>query len=387
MKSTYTIRAYKIALTIICLLTIQACASSGALQVARDQFRNGSTESALHTLSEADVSNRDRLLLYLDKGLVYQAAERYADSVLAFESALKLVEELDYFSVRDQTTSLVSSDWAIRYSGESSERLWIHTFQMINYLMLDQAQSAAVEARRAVAVIDEHGDTLKQDLFTRYLMALSFEAAGQRDSAMVEYRKLEGDHDLSIPAPLKNNERELILLFATGFIQPKLPGNILIDVDARLAFPYYPETFESQPSIDIEANGVSLAFERIDTDLLSVSRRALERRGKAVAARQALRLAAKYNLAEQISEEDAVAGGLAKLFLLAIEQADTRSWETLPAHLSIVRVLVPADGNNVTVTLNDTDRFYDSVYRVEVPVSFDNSNRNFRLIRVGISDS
>lgn len=368
-------------------LAMQACATSGALGVARDQFRNGSTQDALITLSEADVSTRDQLLLYLDKALVSQAAERYPDSILAFEEALKLIDKLDYFSARDQGASLVTSDWAIRYGGESSERLWIHTFQMANYLMLDQPQGAAVEARRAVKLFEEHGDILNQDIFTRYLMALSFEAAGQRDSAQVEYRKLQADSDLHIPGGLKKNEGELILLVATGFIQPKLPGDLLIDIDARVSFPYYAENYQDDlPQIDVTHRGKPISAERVDTRLVTVARSALEQRGKAIAARQAIRLAAKYNLADNISDKDPVAGAIAKVLLLAIERADTRSWESLPANLSLLRVTIPRDQSSVSVMVEDGSAFSGAIHSIEVPVDFSTNQRNFRLIRLGVNN-
>ena len=184
------------------MVLLQACATSGALNVARDQFRHGSAQEALQTLSEANVSRRDRLLLYLDRGLVAQAAGEFETSIAAFDSALRLVDELDYVSLRDQSSALLTSDWATRYSGEYSERLWIHTFQMLNFLLIDEPQGAAVEARRAVAVYEEHGDVLKQDVFTRALMALSFAAAGQNDSASVEYRRLKDDFGTSLDKPL-----------------------------------------------------------------------------------------------------------------------------------------------------------------------------------------
>lgn len=352
--------------------------------VARDQFKNGSTQIALQTLEEAEVSQRDQLLLYLDKGLVSQAAERYQDSIIAFESALKLIDDLDYFSARDQTTALVTSDWAIRYRGESSERLWIHTFQMINYLMIDQPQGAAVEARRAVTLFEEHGDVLDQDLFTRYLMALSFETAGQRDSAMVEYRKLNDDYQISLPDPLNNNEYELVFLVASGFIEPKLPGDLFIDIDARIAFPYYPVSMDSLPVIDVTGNGRQLAFERVDTTLLPVARSALEQRGKSIAARQALRLAAKYNLADNIGDKDPLAGDIVKLLLLAVERPDTRSWETLPAHLSLLRVAVPKDETSIAITVDPVGPYASSIHRTIIPVNAEVKQRNFRLIRVGI---
>lgn len=365
---------------------MQACATSGALTVARDQFKQGSPELALQTLSDADVSRRDQLLLHLDRALVSQAAGRYDDSIREFETAFKLTDQLDYFSTRDQATALVSSDWAIRYSGEFSERLWIHTFQMINYLLLDQPQGAAVEARRAVALFEEHADILGQDIFTRYLMALSFEAAGQRDSAQVEYRKLQDDFGLRKLEPLKKDEGEIYLLVASGFIEPKLPGDLLIDLDARISFPYYPETRQSLPEIDVTVDGKRVNIDRVDTALLPVAKSALQQRGKAIAARQAVRLAAKYNIADNISDQDALAGGIARIFLLAIERADTRSWETLPASLSIIRVTVPRDQQKVSVRIDDIRNFAGAIHHIDVPVKLDTVQRNYYLIRTGINN-
>lgn len=375
----------KTALLVIVLLATQSCATSGALGLARDQFKNGSTQDALATLDNAEVSSRDQLLLYLDKGLFSQAAARYADSISAFEEALKLIDKLDYFSARDQGASLVTSDWAIRYGGESSERLWVHTFQMINYLMLGQPQGAAVEARRAVALFKEHGDVLNQDIFTRYLMALSFEAAGQYDSAKVEYRKLKAELNLQMPVSLKKNEGELILLIATGFIPPKLPGDLLIDLDVRVSFPYYAEFHQDYlPEIEVTRKGKRIAIERVDTKLLSVARSALKQRGKSIAARQAIRLAAKYNLADNISDKDPMAGAIAKLLLLAVERADTRSWESLPANLSMVRMTIPREESSVSVVVEDGSKFSNAIHRIDVPVDFSTTQRNFYLIRLGI---
>ncbi|MFK7893319.1 MAG: hypothetical protein AB8B63_21065, partial [Granulosicoccus sp.] len=214
LRHTYA-AALRTLLLLTLVSTISACAGTGALGVAREQFKSGSTDGALQILADASVSQRNQLLLHLDRGLVYQAAERFEESVRAFDSALDVINSLDYLSAKDQTAALLSSDWAIRYSGESSERLWIHTFQMINYLMLNQPQGAAVEARRAVALFEEHADVLSPDIFTRYLMALSFHIAGQRDSAQVEFRKLGKDFSLQAPAPLKKNEGELILFVAS----------------------------------------------------------------------------------------------------------------------------------------------------------------------------
>lgn len=371
---------------ILCVLLLQACATSTAITTAREQFRQGSTDAALQTLNEADVSSRDRLLLLLDTALVAQAAGRYEQSIVAFEDAYQLIEQLDYVSARDQTAALVSNDWAIRYSGEFSERLWIHTFQMINYLLLDQPTGAAVEARRAVALYGEHGDVLDNDHFTRYLMALSFERAGQFDSAMVEYRKLAGSVEDDALKPRKASDRELTILVATGFIEPKYPGDLIVDINARVSFPYYPDYDQRAPEIDVVVDDKALDATRVDTQLLSIAQNALAKRGKTIATRHAVRLAAKYSLAQSIEDQDPLAGGIARIFLLALEQADTRSWETLPAYLSLIRVVLPVDANVVTIQIASADRFNAALDTRTMQLQLDESDSQFRMIRVGVQE-
>lgn len=377
----------RIILLLLCL-ALQACATSGALNVAREQFRHGSAQQALQTLSEANVSRRDRLLLYMDRAMVAQAAGRYDSSVAALDSALRLIDELDYVSLRDQSSALLTSDRAIRYSGEYSERLWVHTFQMINFLLLDEPQSAAVEARRAAAVYQDHGDVLNQDIFTRALMALSFASAGQADSAGVEYRKLQEDFGLAPPASPADDQGELVLFVLDGFIEPKLPGDLIIDINARISFPFYADHVGSAPEIQLSENDTALPFTRRDTRLVEVSREALSERGKRIAARQALRIAAKYQVADAISREDELVGNIARLVFLAIDQADTRSWETLPAWLTLVRSPLSAGPHSVRVRIRGIDagplQRETSQTRV---LDFDIApgQRVFRLIRPGIS--
>ena len=177
------------------LLLCTACATPQPIARARAELRGGNADAALATLSEAEVPRRDRLLLLLDRGLAAQAAGRYRESTEALAEADALVERLDYVSVRDQGASLLVSDRVSSYRGESAERLWIHTFQMINFLALGETEGAAVEARRAVRELEEHGDTFAADPVTRLLAAMSFEAAGQVDGAGVEYRRLVGEDE------------------------------------------------------------------------------------------------------------------------------------------------------------------------------------------------
>ena len=374
----------KLCAVFIALVTLQACATSGPLLVARDQFRQGSPDDALQTLENAEVSNRDQLLLYLDQGLIAQASGKYTESKFAFERAMEIIEELDYVSVRDQTASIITSDWAARYPGETSEQLWVHTFQMLNYLLLNSPEGAAVEARRAAAFYDEHGDSLKNDIFTRTLMALSFETAGQPNGARVEYRKLANDFDLNPPPLLNRNESELVFVIASGFIDPKLPGDLFFGYDARIAFPYYAPSFQTVPQTTVRVNGETSNIITANTALVEISQAALEARGKSVAVRQALRLAAKHNMADSISDQSEVAGTIAKVFLLAIEQADTRSWETLPAHMTLVRVPLKPGKHSISLDVSSSSNASSLDLSRIFDVELAPGQRQFKLLRTGI---
>lgn len=378
-------RTAKLGLICLALLTLQACATSSALQTARDQFRNGSTTDALQTLSEADVSNRDQLLLFLDKGVVAQTSGNYTDSISAFERALEIVKALDYVSIRDQTASIISSDWAARYGGEVSEKLWIHTFQMLNYLLINSPEGAAVEARRAVALFEEHGDILNGDIFTRSLMALSFESAGQANGARVEYRKLAEELNIPMPTLLDRNSSELVFIVASGFIEPKLPGDLFIDYQTRISFPYYAQSFQQAPYATVTVAEKQTDFLRADTALLPISQSALKERGKRVALRQALRLAAKHNIAESIEDKDEVLGALAKVLLLALEQADTRSWETLPAYLTLLRVPLEPGKHSVSLDVKADDSSLAIEHQRVFDVELAPGQRQYKLIRTGIA--
>jgi len=315
---------------------IQSCATSGAIDIARDQFRQGSAEN--------------------------------------------------HVSIRDQTASIIINDSMSRYRGEFSEQLWLHTFQMINYLLSNKPIGAAVEARRAAALIEEHPKILKHDKFTRMLMATSFESANQHDSANVEYRRLAEDFDYAIPTDLPSDHGEVIAIIAGGFIEPKLAGNLYINYESRISFPYYANHGNYKPDISVQINGADQLFSQVDTHLASVSQQALDKRGKAIAVRQALRFAAKQNLANSIEDKDEITGGIARLLLFALEQADTRSWETLPSSISLIRI--PVKTGPQTISLVSSDENLDTVTREPnhlFNVNLKEDERVFKFIRTNIA--
>ena len=424
------------------VLFLQGCATSSSINVARSQFFSGQTQVALDTLNSKSVSERDLLLAHLDRGLIAHTSGDYQLSVNAFLSAVALLEEFDYLSVREQSAKLVTNDSSASYKGEYSERLWIHTFQMMNFLLLNNPSAAAVEARQALKVLDKHNNSLNGDWYTRALIALSFEAARRPDSAHIEYKKLLNDMAgsqssiarrawqnakrlgrtddaelfksyIETSASVGNDNGEFILFLQTGAIARKSSGEILIDEDLYASFPVYPERYRSSAHIErvssIDNTSEALAsealesvgesdsaseptvnvdeiisagepVEHVQTHLLDISRKALAARGTQITITQALRLAAKKGIADAISDENEILGALATVFFYATEQADTRSWETLPAQLSMVQIpLAPG-----THSLNFNVRVDNKLYELKLDdITIEPRQTSFRSIRLG----
>jgi len=360
---------------IACLLFLQACASTSAIQTARVQYFSGQPDRALETLNEVEPDSKSRLLVQFDKGSIAFAAGQHRLSSQALLQASQLMEELDYVSVSEQSASLVTNDWSSTYRGEYSERLWVHALQMMNFLLLKEAESAAVEARQALKLLESYPSALKEDWFTRALIGMSFEAANKLDSAHIEYNKLHADAEYSdgIAHLAWNNAKRLgrrsavkkfakdrqfesfdsaIVLFVdAGRIPSKLMGNILLDNDLHVAFPIYPAYPETAKKIDVTLNGEAISHTPITTNLISVARASLAERGKSLALKGALRAGVKNAIAKEARQEDSLLGALVTAALYITEIPDLRSWETLPAQLSMVVIPVEPGTHSLSIAV------------------------------------
>lgn len=352
-------RPHTIFLFGLCVLLLTACTTPSVLQQARIQFEGGAPRQALQTLEGARVANRDRLLLLLDRGAIAFSAGEYALAEATLLEAADLLEQWDLLRISEQATTLVTNERASRYRGEYSERLWIHTYLMMSFLLSGDAEAAAVEARRALQVMQAHESVLRLDWFTRALMALSFEAAGAYDSAQVEYRKLLADPDylgewdrVAARSGQRSEQGELVLFVQSGVIDPKLPGDLIVDINLRIAFPFYARASGPVPSYTVEFGTGEAELDAIHTDTVQLSALSLGERGGRIAGKQVARLAAKYALADAAAAENPSFGQLVRLAAFLTEQADTRSWETLPSAFSLLRVPLDAGVHRVRLSSN-----------------------------------
>ncbi len=361
-------------------LVLAGCAS-GPLKQARSDFYGGRPGQAVEALSSpSDISKRDRLLFYMEKGLILHHAGDYEESINTLLEATALIKEQDIISASEQAGSMVTTEWITEYKGEYAERLLVHTYLMMGFLVTGRPESALVEAKQALEVLDAHPKATERDHFTRALIAHCFEINGEINGAYIEYKKLA--EQMNDPAPVadkltaiagrlgfldevetwrehlpdtgtgssanrKPSDGELILFVSQGQAPIKIPRNIVLPPTIRFSFSTYKERSRHFFQPDIHIASPAGPARMVTTDVGAVLKDSLNARLARILAKETARAATKEIIAQQI--DDPLAEILVRLAFFLMEEPDTRAWETLPAYMTLIRIPVSAGDHELAI--------------------------------------
>ncbi len=341
---------------LIILFFFSAGCTTAPLKKARYDFFSGNLDQANLVLSDCDeIPKRNRLLCYMEKGVILHYMESYKESTRVLLRASQFVRDQDQISITDQSAAVMINDATTTYKGEYSERLWIHTFLMMNFLLQKRYESALVEAKQALEVYDKYPGSLEGDHFTRALIALCFENMNQPDSARIEYEKLEKAMGGKAyrPDPVSPGKGELVLFVSQGRIPEKISADVVFPPSVRISIPRYADSFSPSP-VEIMAEGNNITPDIITTDMGEVARKSLNDRAAQYLTRQALRAGAKEAVAQKVGENSEIVEVMARLILFLLEEADTRSWETLPGAITMERIILDAGAHDLTISSGNT---------------------------------
>jgi hypothetical protein len=227
-----------------------------------------------------------------------------------------------------------------------------------------------------------------QNAYTFYLSGLLYEAALQDNDAYIDYKRaleiypnnyyLQQDvlrlatqlgmkDDLALFTAKYGsyqvskiaNSGELVILLENGAISPK--QEISIDLPIfngvnqprffSFALPVYNGPLTKYPALTINLAEKIYTSQQI-VRLQSVASKQLREQMPSLVTRQALRLIAKEKLRNTMSQKGGDVGNiLAILYNVASEQADTRSWLTLPDEVQILRLSLPPGKQTIEINL------------------------------------
>ncbi len=191
-------------------------------------------KSAQNKLSR-QIKSSDKLLYLMERGRVSYLAGEIVASIDDFKQAIQIFEanerkaSVTASGAASQIGALLVNDNVIPYTGSAYERIFVHHYQALNYLKVDDIESAGVEIRRAnleqQLALKKYEDELEnlynskktkqilnsnanykqknkallrlsgnvknsfQNAYTFYISALIYEALGNPNDAYIDYKK------------------------------------------------------------------------------------------------------------------------------------------------------------------------------------------------------
>ncbi len=261
----------------------------------------------------------------------------------------------------------------------------------------------------------EGKNVYKQDAFVRYIMGMLYEAAGEINDAFISYKKayegykmydaqfktacpsflkadlvrtatllrfdddrkrFEKEFGLRYTRP-KKKEGSVVMIIHSGRgpikeenkIKVTIPDNDAVLHTFTVALPKFISRERTSSAYDVEVGGKGVPPRKVPAELgqfvTEIARKSLDDRIGLVylkaGGRALLKFLASEAAKKELKKDGDEAGNFFKSLLVdiavdATEQADVRTWRTLPNQMFLVRVNLPAGTHNFTLTGRNPSR-------------------------------
>ncbi len=379
-----------------------------------------------------DSSKKDRVMDLMDRGMLLHLRGDYAASNRALTAAADEIDRLFGVSVSDELAALAWNEASRAFVGEEFERIMVHLIMAFNYLHLNKLEDAAVEARIINQKLQVYTDRLaknnvktayKQDPFAQFLAGLIHEAFGDLNAAfrsyedayqgyltlknvtnvtppnsltasllrsarslgyaeaIEKYEPLFSNQPLSEPQAWQNKGR-LVVIAGLGEVAHKRSKKWRIpDIQGDIVAVTYPE-FERgsffAKKAEVTVSGVrtdmtraqdlsTLAIRELDSKNAQVKGRAVAKALASYAVKKAAKIA-YYKSDNQAVKAVSLLANIAMNVKDFVEEADTRSWMTLPDHYRIAVIPVKPGLHKVTVHIEGHGGLVDTQsFQLDIP--------------------
>lgn len=372
-----------------------------------------------------ETTSNDVILYLQERGRVSSIDEAYQKSNEDFQQAASLIEEnqrkakISLSNLSNAAMGTVANDNVIPYPGYGYEKVFIHTFEALNYLAQSKLEDALVEVRRAqneqsfaeyirkgelakaeqdakkhdLKVDDQTGELAEvykqlnlavgevksefQNAYTFYVSGMLYEMLSQYDNARVSYQKAleiypENNYiknavkrNAKWGSGLSQGEGRVVVLYEQGFVPSREQIKFLIPWNGRLytiTIPFYGGHSQAGPPLYVGRAGAS-SLGKTETVCITraLAARALKDDYPTIIIRHLLRLIVRDQVQKKSQEEEEnrslLSLGTALLGFI-IDNADLRSWLTLPQSAQVADFKLPV--GNHTLTFGLSKSFHES---------------------------
>lgn len=213
------------------------------------------------------------------------------------------------------------------------------------YELLQQPNDAYIDYKKALEIYPENSFLQKDAIRLARALEMNADLADLRERFRIDAES----------APVDNGD--FLILFEDGFAPQKQEVKIPIPVPEvgllAAAFPIYDEVALPYHPLSVDKDGEHIGSTEPVCDVRALSIRALKEKVPVIAVRQIVRLLAKGAANKMAGEQ---LGGFGQfvvnVWTLVSEQADLRSWLTLPANAQILRAALPVGNHRLTLRQN-----------------------------------
>jgi len=178
-------------------VVLDGCASYYVINIKLNQaIETGQFEVADKLLEKDTKSpkNRNRLLYFLNRGYVSWMLNQYQKSVDYLNTAENMIDDYS-MNLGAEALALVTNPMVKPYRAEDFEIVMVNCFKAINFMQMDEWESAMVECRRINMKLNQLNDKYKdyknryqRDAFAHTMMGLLYDANGDYNNAFIAYR-------------------------------------------------------------------------------------------------------------------------------------------------------------------------------------------------------
>ena len=395
----------------ILIVVLTGCASFNFYKKIDSAILSGNFTEADQIVEQEKkhYAGEHELLYYFDRGSILQMVGDYDASTAQLNNAELKIESLYTKSVTKELSSYFTNDMSLPYEGEDFEQVMVHIIKGLNFMYKGDFNGALVEARKVNHRLNllsdryEGKNIYKEDAFARYLSAIAYEAKGEMNDAFIAYKKAlsaykdyQNLYGASVPQNLKSEllraadavkfydeieefkkewgekvyfekykdfrqKGEIIFVIYDGMAPYKISKHVDFPVKEKDKIAYYVKV--AFPQFVARENIISSAQVTVDDIILSssvveditpIAIKTLENKNFLIQAKAIARAITKYQTAKAVSNDgkNKWLGLAANIFNVATEQADTRSWRTLPGRFHLLRIALKPGSYRLKLSLN-----------------------------------
>jgi hypothetical protein len=349
------------------------------------------------TISVSHSASQGTALVTNDNAIPYQSNDY--ERIFAHQ-----LQALNYIALNDKEGALVEMRRAQFFQDKKPEDNNAKAESLSNNA-LNEYQSRF----SATNDLAQRVTSSRQNAYALYLAGILYESKKQFDDAYIDYKKalsiapdnrflqedvarlakqlnrLDDIKQLNLnnikPSALKSNEGTVVILYEEGFAPAKKELFLPFpwpEAWYTVAFPYYGDAWQSPMPLSVSTAPLKSAINsQVITDTQALAARALKDNFVSMLIRQTLRAQTKHKLQQEATAKGGeIMGLLIGAYNILSENADLRSWLTLPRFAHIARFNL-AEGEQ-TLNLNNTQAIKVSVQRQRITlVHIVNINEHF----------